>query len=307
MKVSSSFINLVTKSVAESMDVHTMVTLAKMFIHNYDLNKRTGIPENIPIQKRDAAKQIVRDINQSNLLLHFICQLIEIKYVGLMAKKYNIIYLNKIIDEVLKLGFIFDSENKMFVEDSNVRRTRNWGTLREDEDYVFTFVRLDIVGNSKLVREYPDAIIKSTYSDLRKIVDYAIDVREGRVWNWEGDGGLIAFYFSNKYQLATLSAMEIAHELFMYNLSKCKLKKPLQVRIAVHGGLCGYTSDYEELMKNEVIKKTIEIEAKYTKPNTVTISNMVGEAIDENLLKQFVLIKGEARSNYHNYELRWEK
>jgi hypothetical protein len=48
------------------------------------------------------------------------------------------------------------------------------------------------------VRKYPADVIEKTYEDLRLMVEGAIDKRNGRIWSWEGDGGLVAFFFSHK-------------------------------------------------------------------------------------------------------------
>jgi hypothetical protein len=40
--------------------------------------------------------------------------------------------------------------------------------------------------------------------DLKDIVDIAIERRNCKVWRWEGDGGFVAFYFSDKNLLAVV-------------------------------------------------------------------------------------------------------
>lgn len=98
--------------------------------------------------------------------------------------------------------------------------------------------------------------------------------RNGRIWNWEGDGGLAAFYFSQKNNSAVLSAMEIIHELFIYNMVGCRMDERLKVRIAVHSGPCQYRHNFEDI-SSDTIKKIVEIEFKYTKPDSVTFSSSV--------------------------------
>jgi len=306
MQIKSAFSNLMIKALTESLDVRSMTKIADRLIPNYNIYKRTGFPENIPIQKQDAAKQIVKDIIASNLLLEFVNQLIYYHTEGYMGKKYRINHLKAIIMEIEDHGLIYDQVNRMFVEDPDVRRARNWGTLREGEDYIFAFLRLDIVGNTKLVQQYPENLIKQTYSDLRGIVQRCIDKRNGRIWNWEGDGGLVAFYFSNKNFYATLSGMEIIHDLFIYNQVKCPLDKPVSARLAIHGGPCAYCSNEEDLKKIDLIKKLIEIESKYTKPNSLTISNVIKTSLDPQLSMHFLPVEGAGSNEHYNYQLRWE-
>ena len=308
MRIPSSIITLATKALSESMDVNVMTHMAKDIIDGYDLYERTGFRESMVVPQRDAARQIVNDMVREGVFFQLIITLIQFHTTGYKGRVYPISYLKDIV-RVLndECGYIYDAENRIFVEDPAVRRTRNWGAFLEGHDYILSFLRLDIVGNSQLVRKYPEKLIQATYGDLRTIVTSAIDRRNGRIWNWEGDGGLIAFYFANKSLLATLSGMEILNELFIYNSLHCKLGEPIRVRAAVNTGLCMYTEDLEELMKNDVVKETVTIESKYTKPDTMTISNTVSSKLDASLLAAFTPVTTDARTKLHAYGITLEQ
>jgi len=305
MRVSVRLMSLTTRALAESMDVHTMTHLARRLIRNYDLHKSIGFPRNIAVPNKDAASQIVNDIKDRDLFLQFVNLLMEIRQTGLMGRKYKIPYLRDIFGEITKSGFMYDNEFKMFIENPGVRKTRNWGVLREFEEYIFTFMRIDIVSNSDLVRQYPKEVIKTTYSDLRQIVRDSIEKRNGRIWNWEGDGGLIAFYFSAKNDHAVLSAMEIIHEIYIYNMAKSKLKEPIRVRLAVHSGQCEFRNNYEDI-KSETITKIIEIESKFTKPDSLTVSSNVYRMLDHMIASQLKPLKVYNNTLCYKYELKWE-
>ena len=308
MQIPGSIINLATKALSESMDVNVMTHLAKDIINGYDLYQRTGFRVSMDVPQRDAAKQIVTDIANSGMFFSFISLLIQMHTTGYKGRIYPISYLRDIIRMINKdFGYIYDAENKMFVEDPAVRRTMNWGAFIEGHDYVLSLLRIDIVESSQLVRKYPENLVHATYGDLRKIVDKAIYKKNGRVWNWEGDGGLVAFYFANKSMLATLSGMEIINELFVYNAIHCRLEEPVKVRIAVNTGTIQYTQDSEELMKNDFIKETVQIESKYTKPNSMTISNMVGSKLDASLLEGFKIVMIDSRTKFYTYSITMEQ
>jgi hypothetical protein len=308
MQIPGRMINLVTKALSESMDVNVMTHLAKDIIIGYDLYQRTGFRASMVVPQRDAAKQIVSDIAKSGLFFLFISQLIQIHTTGYKGRIFPISYLKEIIRMINDdFGYIYDAENCMFVENPAVRRTRNWGAFIEGHDYVLSVLRIDIVGSSQLVRKYPENLVRAAYADFRKIVDRAIYKRNGRIWNWEGDGGLVAFYFANKSMLSTLSGIEILNELFIYNAIQCKVGEPMKVRIAVNTGTIQYTQDSEELMKNDFIKETVQIESKYTKPNSMTISNTVSSKLDASLLEGFEIIMVDPRMKYYTYSIMMEQ
>jgi class 3 adenylate cyclase len=306
MRVSGWLVHLTTRALAESMDVRTMTHLVRRLIPNYDIHERTGFPPTIPIPNKNAAHQIVMDVKGKELLLPFINLLISIGDTGFIGRKYRVSHLREIITEICKTGFLYDREFGMFVEDPLVRRTSNWGVLREGEEYIFTFLRLDIVGNSELVRAYPPEVVQGSYTDLRNILQTSIEKRNGRLWNWEGDGGLGSFYFSQKNNAAALCAIEVIHELFLYNHLSCRLEQPLRVRIAVHSGQCQFRHNFEDF-NNDTMKQIIEMESSYTKPDSVTFSSNVYTMLDVGIAEQLTPMKTEHNMMLYSYELRWEK
>ncbi len=307
MKIKTSTYTLLTKTLIESFSIQIMKIIINRLIQGYDFHQRTGIPETIPIQKTEAARQIVSDIKENRLFTQFVSLLVDIHYNGITGRKYPVNNIGLLIREIQDYGYLYDKKNRMFVEDPKLRVTRNWGVLLEGEDYIFTFLRLDIVGNTQLVKKYPYAAIKATYSDLHEIVQQTVIKRHGRIWSWEGDGGLVAFHFSNRNQKAMLCAMEIINRVFLYNRFDSRLKQPLEIRVAVHTGTCEYTSNEEIIQDSETIKKITEIESKYTEPNTVTISDTAWINLDPILADSMEPIKIDTRKNYYRYMLKWEK
>jgi hypothetical protein len=307
MQFPSSLTNLAVTALAESLDIPTMTMVVRLMLRNYDINRQSGYPRDVPVPRKNAAQQIVMDIKKADLFLYLVQYLVQLNNEGYMGRKYPIKNLRQIISGLREQGIIYDARNKLFVEDPSVRKTRNWGTLLEGREYLFAFLRLDIVGNSALVRKYPADVIQKTYDDFRKMVQDSIDRRNGRIWSWEGDGGLVAFFFSNKTLFATISAMDIVHKLFIYNQTSCLLEKPLGVRLAVHGGQMEYTSNEEELKRTDIIKKVVTIESDHTAPNTVTVSNFIADSLDRILLDAFRPVPVSNGTVYQNYGLKWEQ
>lgn len=306
MRVSSRLIGLAVRALAESMDVHTMTQLARRLLHNYDLFARTGFPRNISIPNKDAARQIVDDVRKEELYLELILHLIKIRESGFRGKKYRIPYLRDILIEINNAGLVYDKDQKKFFEDSSIITTKNWGILREQQEYIFTFLRLDIVKSSHLVRYNNPEAVEKTYADLRHIVQEACEKRNGRIWNWEGDGVLVAFYFSGRNTNTMLSAMEILHELYVYNLIRGGVDDAVHVRMAVDSGHCEFRHRFDE-MNNETLQKLEAVESYSTYPDSITVSSNVYMYLDHLLCDRLVRVKGYSNPPYYSYELRWER
>jgi hypothetical protein len=305
LKISTALKNHCIKALSESMDIRTMNHLVKNLIPGYDIYKQTGYPSSMAIPNIDVARQIASDIVKTGKLLSFVQALVSAQDDGIMGRQYPISFLREIIKGTYDLGFIFDSANKMFVENPNFRKTKNWDVLEEGIEYPLVFLDIDIVGNSQHVRSNPQNTIQKAYKDLRSIVNRSIDKRNGRFWAWEGDGGLVAFFFGDKHTAAVLSAMEIISELYIYNRSSCPLNESVSVRIGVHGGSCEYSGNKEMLSKLETIKETHDIE-KAAKMDSVFISIVVKVMLDEFVSVHFPAA-GAKKNGPFCYTLELEK
>ena len=189
MQISAALYNLTEKALMESLDMKAIKVVADMLYPNYDFNKKTGFSHNLSIPRQIAAKQLISDVKKTGMFVKLIQILVEMHTTGYMGKIYPIKNLRDILVRLHDMGLIYDKEKKIFTENQNVRKTKNWGTLSEGEQYLFSFLRLDIAGNTMLLREHPDDVIQETYADFRKIVEDAVDRRNDRIWSWEGDGG----------------------------------------------------------------------------------------------------------------------
>lgn len=292
------------KGLCESMESRVMTHMIRDIFPDYDIHRRTGFPESLSIPNQDVASQIVRDVLDAGRFPDFTALLIRVQEEGYMGRKYPIAYLRQIIQGVYDLGFLYDSVNGLFVEDPKVRHTRNWGVLRMGEEYTLAFLAVDIAGNTAIVRTQEDKAVRQTYQDLRGIVRDAVHKRNGRMWNWEGDGGLAAFFFGHRHMNAVMSAMEILHELFIYNRTRCPLTKPVRLRLGVHAGPCEYTDSEEQLKNMQTIKEVNALE-QASKNDSITISIVSRLMLEDIISRRFTSV-GKGKNGPFVYSLELE-
>ncbi|MBN2443343.1 MAG: adenylate/guanylate cyclase domain-containing protein [Spirochaetales bacterium] len=306
MQMSRSLQQLLIKALSQSMGVPTMVKIARKLFRNYNIYERAGWPENIPLQSFHAAEQILSDVmKDEGLLVQFVTILIDVYQNGLMGTKINIKYLPQILTELEAIGLKYDPELETFVESKRDNMSKGWRILEEGKMYEFCLLRIDIVENSRLVREHSREIISETYTDLRNIVKLFIEKRNGRIWGWEGDGGIAAFYFKDKNVNAALSAMEILLDIFFYNMFKSKLNESLKVRIAIHTGQCQFSRDIKG-MQNDTLRVLEALEINHTLPNTITLSPSVYHDLGRKLETFFLPIEIKRGHYIYRYQLIWE-
>ena len=306
MKIPSKFQRLIVNALSQSVSVQTMVRLAKMCDPYYDLYERTGFPSTIPIPTIDAANQITQDIIREGHLIDFVEHMIDVDTNGLMGKETNFRFLSRIIKELDDFGYTYDEQENAFVEKIDVKKTAYWGVLQEGKTYELTFLMFDIVKNSELVRRYEQEVITQTYRNLRDIFFRNVEKRNGRVWTWEGDGGIAAFYFDNKNVKAVLSGVEIMLDLFFYNILKNPLHDQVKVRIAVHTGPCLFSSHMEKI-ESDTLRTLETVSDEFTLPDTMTISPSVYSDMGSKLelfFKPFPLKNGK---HLYRYQFEWEE
>lgn len=287
MKVRTSTLSLCRRILYESLSAEMMLRFVSIIDPEYDFHERSGIPENYPITNQMAAERIVKDISAEGRLLALVELLIRINSDGFMGREHRIKFLRELVRELGIDGYGYDPQAGLFFENSKEGVSPNWGRLVEGEEKQMSVLRLDIVGNSLLVRRNAKKDVDKAYADLRKIAQSAIVSRAGRVWSWEGDGVLAAFLFGQREIAAILAGMEILNELFFYNRTDNPLGEPIRVRIAAHTGPIRYSANSVELLKNETLREVIAIESDSTPANALSASLNIFLPIDRAIQECF--------------------
>jgi class 3 adenylate cyclase len=262
MQIKNVTASFCRKCLTLSLPVEMMIRFAQLVNPDYDIYRRTGLSEGMPISNQNAAQRIVADMIQDGFFVDFVEALIRIGDEGYMGRRYTLFGLNDAITGLIQEGYSFDPVSRQFFENQKERISPNWGRLQEGDERRMTVLRLDIAGNSVLVRNNSRDKIEKAYRDLRNIVNKAVVNRLGRLWTWEGDGALAAFLFGSMEKAAIFCGMDILHELYFYNRLRNPLSNPINVRIGVQTGLVRYSPDEMERLKNDTIKQAVELESK---------------------------------------------
>jgi len=297
------------KCLALSLSVEEMNRFAKMTNPDYDLYKSYGFSKGHPIGLHEAADRIVADMLQSGYYIDFVETLNRVDSKGYMGHRFAFRGLDDVIGDVLQAGYSFDKTTGQFFEDQTQQKTRNWGRLIEGDERQMAVLRLDIAGNSLLVKNNPKPLVDKAYGDLRKIVTKAIISRLGRLWMWEGDGALGVFMLSNYSRMAIFAGMEILNNMFVYNKSDNPLNSAFKLRIAVNSGSLVYTESATQYLKSDTIRTAIMLESKAAVPNSLVISESLAMSQDQSLLNIFSDSKVVASSTdkYRIYQVSQTK
>ena len=294
--------SLCRKSLQESLPIDTMIRFAQLANPEYNIYRRTGLKEGLPISKQYAAHRIVEDMMLDGYYVDFVETLVQVSTKGFMGRRYLLKGLDDIVESLMDEGYTFDEVSGHFFENQEERVSPNWGRLREGDERRMTLLRLDIVGNSALVKNNPRSKIEQAYNDLRDIVDQVVTRRLGRLWSWEGDGALAAFLFGSMEKTVVYAGMEILHELFFYNRLRNPLDSPIDLRLGAHIGQIWYSNNEMERLKNETIKEAMLYEGVAAK-NSLSVSYNLYITMDQQTLNLFSTEKTDRNRKYRLYKI----
>jgi class 3 adenylate cyclase len=279
-----------------------MIRFARIAYPEYNIYRRTGLSEGMPISNQSAAQYIVSDMIRDGRFVDFVEALIHIDAKGYMGRRYVLKGLNDVVTGLIQDGYSYDPVSGQFFENQRERISPNWGRLQEGDERKMTILRLDIAGSSQLVRQNPRGKIEKAYGDLRLMVNRAVTSRLGRLWTWEGDGALAAFSFGPMEKSAVFCGMDMLHELFFYNRTRNPLNGPINIRIGAHIGPIRYSADETERLKNDTVKQTLALEA-LTTANSMGVSYNVFITMDQNTVNLFGPEQNGPGGKYRLYNL----
>jgi class 3 adenylate cyclase len=288
------------------MDLDDMIAFAQQVLSGYDLRRRLGVSERIPVSNYTAAQRIVQDMDDAGHFIDFVEFLIRVDNEGFMGHTVSMRGLDDVIGAVMREGYSYDKGTYQFFENQRERISINWGRLKDGDERQMSALRLDIAGNSILVKNNSRDKIQKAYGALRDIVSRAVTSRLGRLWSWEGDGALAVFFPGPKEKAAVFCGMEILHELFFYNKLENPLSDPIRIRIGVHVGKLRYFNNSVERLKNDTVKETIKLEEAV--PNdSMGVSYNLFMTMDQSFLNLLGPEKVRGSSKYRLYQVFQEK
>jgi class 3 adenylate cyclase len=162
------------KCLQQSLPVEMMIRIAQLVSPEYDIYRRSGLTEGMPISNKDAAQRIVADLIEDGFFIDFVETLIRINKEGYMGRAYPLKGLNDVITGLIQEGYSYDEAADQFFENQWERISQNWGRLKDGDERRMTILRLDMVGSSSLVKQNSGDAIDRAYNDLRAIITKSV-------------------------------------------------------------------------------------------------------------------------------------
>lgn len=154
-----------------------------------------------------------------------------------------------------------------------------WSTLQDGMIGHFAFMRVDVVGHSRITRDNPSTTVEEVFDALEHHVETLAREHHGRIWSWAGDGGLLAFHEGTRTQKVA-DAVNAGRRL-LESLPKFNEEHPFEtpeasvrLRVAVHCGMAKYREATGRIHSREV-NFVAHLEHSRTHADSVSISSDV--------------------------------
>jgi class 3 adenylate cyclase len=270
--------------IASNFTLPQIDELGSLFHPNYTSHERLGIDNHITAPLRKSADALVDFCIEKGCDDELVKVIIEMDGKKMMGKTITIPQLEEFLVELAHYGFIYDAKKR------KLRKTKddpldmpNWGSLREGREYEMTLLSADIVNNSELVSQFGMKKMEKMYFHLWNFLRRVLSTYGGRIWNWAGDGGIIAFTFKKHAIRAVQYALEVQSLVPVFNTDPDNpIPEDIQLRIGVDSGMVKYSEDTGRIV-SETINFAAHLEKQFTQPGGIAVSGTVMEQLPEKI------------------------
>ena len=262
--------------------------LGQLAFRTYSSHEIAGEDLHITISRRRAARLLVEHAEERESLAGIVRLVAELDGGIFRGKRLNVTGIEAFFNSLAKVGIVYDpNKRRLYHTKEDISALKNWGSLRDGRSYNVSFISVDIVQNSLLVREYGTRTMEKLYFLLRQFLDRKLADYDGRVWSWAGDGGILAFAFADNVNRAVKCAIDIQTSLPLFNISpENPVNRRVALRTAVDTGRVRFYSDTWRIV-SDVINYVAHLEKAATEPGRISISERVINGTDPKILSIF--------------------
>ena len=255
--------------------------LGRLLFKSYDSHNLSGTSDHISISPRKCAIVLVEQCQKNRKIPALIKLAVELDGGILLGRHIRVDGLELFLNRLARNGYVYNFQNMKLVSTSkDIGEMVNWGCLKDGKQYEMTVMSLDLVKNSALLRRHGTRKMEKLYYQLWRYLKQQLDIYDGRMWSWAGDGGIMAFTFKNHACRAVRCAISIQSTLAVFNMSVAPLlSDDIALRIGLDTGCIKFYAATGKIV-SETINYAAHLEKKSTEPGKISISADVAAALN---------------------------
>lgn len=270
--------------IASNFDPAQIDEIGSRFARNYCSQKILGLDEHVTVPVRKASNALIDYCTEKKCEDELVKMIIEMDGQKMNGRTITIPETEEFLSELARSGFVYDWKKRKL---KNIKGSSfdlpNWGSLREGRQYDVTVASIDIVGNSELVKKHGLKKMEKMYFRLWKFLRRCIEEYDGRIWNWAGDGGILAFALKNHIIRGVRCCLEVQSLLPVFNIDPDNpIPDNIQVRIALDSGKIKYSEDTGRIV-SDTINFAAHLEKQFTPADGISVSENIMERLTDKL------------------------
>ena len=262
--------------------------IGRLLFKKYNSHQLTGTETHFTLSPRKCAAALVDECMEKNQIDKLIELIVSLDDQTILGRQIKIEGLEEFLNNLAHTGMVYDFRKRRLVKlPKDFDLQLNWGSLKEGKRYAITLMSLDVVGNSSLVSKYGNRVMEKVYFHLRRFIENRIHRFNGRIWNFAGDGGIVAFTFRGHQDRGVLCALEIQRSLPVFHLQAgFPLKEPITLRIGLDTGKIKFSNKTGNIV-SEVINYASHLEKQNTAAGGISISGSLHDEISPRIASVF--------------------
>ncbi|MFP4383003.1 MAG: adenylate/guanylate cyclase domain-containing protein [Spirochaetia bacterium] len=280
--------NELIELIAANFNPDEMDELGTLLFSEYDSHNLIGESSHVTLSRRRAAKLLVEHAAEKDKIKDLVKLVAELDNGIFRGRRRLIDGIENYFYNLAKIGIIYNSQKrKLYFSKEEINKMKNWGTLRNGRIYPVSIMSVDIVDNSGLVRKYRSRKMEKMYFGLWNFLERKLNEYEGRMWNWAGDGGILAFALKGHQERAVKCAVDIQRSLALFNISsENPIPEFISLRIGIDTGMIKFFLETGKIV-SDVINYAAHLEKKAATPGNVAVSERVASELDPKIVSIF--------------------
>lgn len=178
----------------------------------------------------------------------------------------------------------------------------NWNNLMNNESYELSLVMIQIILRETSRGQFPKSFIDEIYLKIRNEIKIISNMFGGKLWYWNNDTGVVAFYFGDKICCSVLSAIYFYIHFFQICLETLKLNNLIHFKIGINEGNTVFNYINTGEITSNIINSLTHLTKKHTDKDCLNISANVFKKLNARLKKYFINLDEDENKNLYQYQ-----
>ncbi|MBN1410087.1 MAG: hypothetical protein JW969_04530 [Spirochaetales bacterium] len=152
-----------------------------------------------------------------------------------------------------------------------------WKDIKTGTESTFTIIFIEMDDKKEIEQKYGKKNLKVALAVFRNFIERQIYPFEGKIWYWNGYGGIILFPYKGKEIDAVLCAFRLYLFKFIHDIRESHFPNFISFRTVMHLGNLEYVERNTGNVIADSINSIFHIGYKHAKSNSLYLTQEVGE------------------------------